>query len=344
MSADRSTPKTALNLPEGTYQLSGAYSCQSNTHSSSPQRVFKASYAKVNAVRLTSPSPKTKSKLSFTKRSTPPTPLPQAVSGEGVEFLIYPNGDCLCVVNLTALMAREWPSNTHREKRYPSDPTSAAINVGVSSGDSLETLVGFENGEIHLIDAVTFAQTGKFNAAGALCSSRVADVQWLPGSATQFAATFGSGVMLIFDKDKDDGSAKSLQQATPLDASLNGDNSFTVTHPKSRNNPVSRWVVGRGPINSVAFSSDGKMTLCCHDGFARVFDLQGERLLFSFRSQYGAMLCAAWSPDNQYLVTPVALCLGHNSWLSSVAFDPLMCEANGGGNVDEGSNYRFHSV
>jgi hypothetical protein len=42
----------------------------------------------------------------------------------------------------------------------------------------LETLVGFENGELHLIDAISFSPIAKFNVAGSLCASRVTDVQW----------------------------------------------------------------------------------------------------------------------------------------------------------------------
>jgi len=183
----------------------------------------------------------------------------------------------------------------------------------------------------------------------------------MPGSTTQFAATFGNGVMLVLDKDKEDGSAKSMQQAASLDTSQLGDVAFSVTHPKSKHNPVSRWMVGKGPIHGIAFSSDGKMALCCHDGYARVFDVLSERLLFAFRSQYGGMLCAAWSPDNQYLVTggeddlvvvwsyadkcPVARCLGHNSWLSALAFDSQLCaETAPGALAPPGSSYRFHSV
>ncbi len=47
------------------------------------------------------------------------------------------------------------------------------------------------------------------------------------------------------------------------------------------------------------------MVACCHDGYARVFDFANEKLLYSFRSHYGAMLCSAWSPDNEFLITGV---------------------------------------
>mmetsp|Transcript_26220 Transcript_26220/g.62090 ORF Transcript_26220/g.62090 Transcript_26220/m.62090 type:complete len:464 (-) Transcript_26220:52-1443(-) len=351
--------KTAIVLPEGVYKVAGAYTCQASKHASSPQRVFKSSFARVNSVRITSPSPKAKSKLGFTKKlaPVPVQPPPAVATGQGVDFLVYPSGDCVCVCNVGAL-DQDGP---HREKRYQSDPTCCAINPATSSAENLETLIGFESGEILLVDAVTFAQSGKFNASGVLNNSRVTDVRWLPGTVNTFVASFGNGVMLVFDKDKDDANAKSASATAVPDLS-GSELSFSVLHPKtSRNNPISRWHVGRGPINHVCFSTDTpvKMALCCHDGHARVFDFAQEKLAVSFRSQFGAMLCAAWSPDNHYLITggeddvivvwsmedkcALARCLGHNSWLSAVQFDPECCEDDEDG-TGPGSNYRFLSV
>ena len=49
-------------------------------------------------------------------------------------------------------------------------------------------LVGFENGDIILLDAISMAQKSKYNVNAALNASRVTDVEWLPGSKTQFVA------------------------------------------------------------------------------------------------------------------------------------------------------------
>ena len=45
------------------------------------------------------------------------------------------------------------------------------------------------------------------------------------------------------------------------------------------------------------------ISLSCQDGLARVLDYNTEKLFFSCRSQYGAVLCSAWSPDNEYIIT-----------------------------------------
>ena len=107
------------------------------------------------------------------------------------------------------------------------------------------------------------------------------------------------------------------------------------------------------------------ISLSCQDGLARVLDYNTEKLIFSCRSQYGAVLCSAWSPDNEYIITggeddmvvvwsthdkcAVARCLGHNSWLSDLAFDPMHCVTTSDSRAEmgsflEGSNYRFVSV
>lgn len=76
-----------------------------------------------------------------------------------------------------------------------------------------------------------------------------------------------------------------------------------------------------------------------------------DRVLDIFRSYYGGLICVCWSPDGKYIVTGgqddlvtiwsfperkiVARCQGHNSWVSTVAFDPWRCDER---------TYRFGSV
>jgi len=376
--------KTSLSLPEGVYEVFGTYNCASKQ--ARQQRALKSSYARVIRLRPTPASPKPKSSLSLSLKSKKTIPFPSLpISGStnesaDVEFLVYPCGDSICVCNLSITVAEAAKTSgawREKTKSFSQDPTCCSINRQTSSGDYLEVLVGFENGDIILLDAISMAHKSKYNVNAALNASRVTDVEWLPGSKTQFVAAFGNGVLLVLDSTKEDGSPKTLAAAAAAapsggDLSMGGDPSaFSVLRSKTqKNNPVSRWHVGKGCINHIAFSSDGKLALSCQDGLARVLDMNTEKLLFSFRSQYGAMLCSAWSPDNEYLVTggeddlvivwsfadkcPVARCLGHNSWLSVVEFDPLFCisKAMAGGQGGQAqhevpysaSNYRFLSV
>mmetsp|Transcript_22197 Transcript_22197/g.43182 ORF Transcript_22197/g.43182 Transcript_22197/m.43182 type:complete len:476 (+) Transcript_22197:148-1575(+) len=361
-------PDDDIPLPEGRYKLTGIYSSPSNRHVVN-HRVTKPSYirAQAQAVRqvsatIASPASKSMSMFNITKKfSSPaaPTPLPPpVVTGESADYFVFlSGGDSLCVCSLSV------PDDTDavREKRFQaSEPTCCSVNPYTSAVDNLDTVVGFESGEILLVDALTSNQTGKFNSGSAQNMSRVTDVQWIPDSHNLFIAGFGNGVLLVYDRDKEDTQRNSSSSASQtIDPAGGGDAGFVVHHPRtSKSNPVARWLVSKGPINHVCFSGDGNMAVSCHDGYVRVFDFANEKLLYSLKSHYGAMLCSAWSPDNKFLVTggeddlviawswvekaPLACCVGHNSWISAIAFDPELCDATHG--ATGGGNYRFHSV
>lgn len=89
-------------------------------------------------------------------------------------------------------------------------------------------------------------------------------------------------------------------------------------------NPVARWHICQGSINSIAFSTDGAyiatvgrdgiffmrwlvkllilllwwFTLTEYDwsnaGYLRIFDYKNEQLICGGKSYYGALLCCAW--------------------------------------------------
>ncbi|MBA0727204.1 hypothetical protein Golax_000218, partial [Gossypium laxum] len=136
---------------------------------------------------------------------------------------------------------------------------------------------------------------------------------------------------------------------------------FSVAHARySKSNPIARWHVCQGSINSIAFSSDGAcLATVGRDGYLRVFDYSKEQLVCGGKSYYGALLCCAWSMDGKYILTGgeddlvqvwsmedrkvVAWGEGHNSWVSGVAFDSYWSSPNSDG-TGETVMYRFGSV
>ncbi|EKX39022.1 hypothetical protein GUITHDRAFT_143825 [Guillardia theta CCMP2712] len=242
----------------------------------------------------------------------------------------------LCIVNLSLNDSE----NAQREKKLPNEITCCCINNVTSTLEYLEILVGCETGEILLVDGINLSIISKYNTGGNLNNSRVMDVKWVPDKS--MAAANAS-------TPTSDSSSSNLDSST-----------FSVSKPKTNKNPISRWHVAKGPVNYISFSAENTMCLCCHDGNARIFHYPTEKLIFSLRSQYGAILCCAWSPDGSFLITggeddvvvvwslvekcAVARCLGHNSWISSVQFDPAFCSSSSNREGGPASNYRFLSI
>ncbi|KAH0997140.1 hypothetical protein GBA52_021004 [Prunus armeniaca] len=125
-------------------------------------------------------------------------------------------------------------------------------------------------------------------------------------------------------------------------------------------NPISRWHICQGSVNSIAYSPDGTyLATVGRDGYLRVFDYSKEQLIFGGKSYYGALLCCAWSPDEKYILTGgeedlvtvwsmedrkvVAWGEGHNSWVSGVAFDSYWSPPSSD-DTEENIVYRFGSV
>ncbi|OIW21557.1 hypothetical protein TanjilG_06250 [Lupinus angustifolius] len=72
---------------------------------------------------------------------------------------------------------------------------------------------------------------------------------------------------------------------------------FSVSHARyNKSNPIARWHICQGSINSISFSNDGAyLATVGRDGSLRVFDYSKEFLVCGGKSYYGALLCCAWS-------------------------------------------------
>jgi hypothetical protein len=72
----------------------------------------------------------------------------------------------------------------------------------------VQVLVGLDNGEVHLLDAISLNCISKFNVAGVLNSARVTDIAWPAAWGNQFIVSFCNGLVLWLDSTKDDAPAK----------------------------------------------------------------------------------------------------------------------------------------
>ncbi|KAJ7286199.1 catabolite repression protein creC [Mycena rebaudengoi] len=246
-------------------------------------------------------------------------------------------------------------------------PTCHDVNISTSSSEHLDVVIGFSTGDLVWLDPIS-SRYARLNKSGSITNSPCTAVRWVPSSATLFLVAHADGTIIVYDKERDDGSF-TPQEPVGSTAGSEWDpiDSIFVTMPpwhpvssgagltkvdKVAKNPVSHWRISRRPIVDFVFSPDVKyVAAISDDGCLRVIDALAEQLVDCYASYFGALTAVAWSPDGRFILTGgqddlltifspweqrvVARCQGHSSFVSAVAFDDLRCD---------GRTYRFGSV
>lgn len=227
------------------------------------------------------------------------------------------------------------------------------VNEHTKTSSHLDIVMGSSAGDIIWYEPMS-QKYARINKNGVINSSPVTHIKWLPGSENLFIASHANGVLVVYDKEKEDalftpevnGHSEQEVGRLPLDILK------SVNSKNQKTNPVSFWKMANQKISSFSFSPDQRhLAVVLEDGSLRLMDYLKEEVLDIFRSYYGGLICVCWSPDGKYIVTGgqddlltiwsfperkvVARCQGHNSWVSSVAFDPWRCDQK---------TYRFGSV
>nr|XP_043612111.1 dystrophia myotonica WD repeat-containing protein [Erigeron canadensis] len=240
-----------------------------------------------------------------------------------------------------------------------SNPISHAFDPDARDGHDL--LIGLACGDVYSVSLrLQLQDIGKklvgaqhYNKDGCVNSSRCTSIAWVPNSDGSFVVAHADGNMYVYEKSKDG-------SGDPSFSVIKDPNQFSVSHARHSKNPIARWHICQGSINSIAFSTDGSnIATVGRDGYLRVFDFKTEQLICGGKSYYGALLCCSWSMDGKYILTGgeddlvqvwsmeerkiVAWGEGHSSWVSGVAFDSYWSSPNTDG-TDESVIYRFGSV
>ncbi|KAL2208183.1 WD40 repeat-like protein [Sarocladium strictum] len=235
------------------------------------------------------------------------------------------------------------------------------VNLVTKSANHIDVIMGFSTGEVIWWEPISQRYT-RLNKNGAINSTPVSKIKWIPGSENLFLAGHMDGSLVVYDKEKDDA------PFVPEDEQTNGSETAAPGLPSSHDhailinksvhsknqkvNPVAAWKLSNQRINSFSFSPDRRhLAVVCEDGTLRIIDYLKEELLDLYHSYYGGLSCVCWSPDAKYVLTGgqddlisiwsmadsalVARCQGHHSFVSDVAFDPWRCDDR---------NYRFGSV
>ncbi|XP_074583268.1 putative catabolite repression protein creC [Curcuma longa] len=277
----------------------------------------------------------------------------------GGAFLIYNVADTLFVSDLNS--KEKDPIKAIQFSN--SSPVCHAFDAEANDGHDL--LIGLQCGDVYLVSLRQQLQdTGRkmvaaqhyfyYNKDGATNNSRCTCMAWVPGHIGTFVVGHADGNIYVYEKNKEGTSDSSF----PV---IKDQTQFSISHTRSsKSNPVARWHVCHGSVNSISFSADGAcMATVGRDGCLRVFDFAKELLLFGGKSYYGALLCSSWSSDGKYILTGgeddlvqvwsteeqkiVAWGEGHNSWISGVAFDSYLQAPNSEA-AEQNAVYRFGSV
>lgn len=75
---------------------------------------------------------------------------------------------------------------------------------GSSSLPPLDLVLGMSSGDIVYLEAMSNKYT-RINKNGDVTRSAITDIKWLPGSPNYFVTTHANGMVMVFDKDREDG-------------------------------------------------------------------------------------------------------------------------------------------
>ncbi|KAK7279360.1 hypothetical protein RJT34_24409 [Clitoria ternatea] len=275
--------------------------------------------------------------------------------GKGT-YLIFNVGDGIFISDLNS-QDKDPIKSIHFSNYHPS-----CHAFDHDSKDGHDLLIGLNTGDVYTVSLRQQLQdVGKklvggqhYNKDGSVNNSRCTCIAWVPGGDGAFVVAHADGNLFVYEKNKDSAGDSSF----PI---IKDQTQFSVAHARySKSNPIARWHICQGSINSISFSTDGAyIATVGRDGYLRVFDYVKEQLICGGKSYYGALLCCAWSMDGKYILTGgeddlvqvwsmedrkvVAWGEGHNSWVSGVAFDSYWSSPN---SDDDGEivRYRFGSV
>ncbi|CAL2267754.1 unnamed protein product [Prunus armeniaca] len=247
--------------------------------------------------------------------------------GKGT-FLIFNVGDAIFISDLNS-QDKDPVKSIHFSN---SNPVCHAFDQDAKDGHDL--IIGLNSGDVYSVSLRQQLQdVGKklvgaqhYNKDGSVSSSRCTSIAWVPGGDGAFVVAHADGNLYVYEKSKDGAGDSSF----PV---IKDQAQFSVAHARySKSNPIARWHICHGSINSIAFSTDGAfLATVGRDGYLRVFDYSKEQLICGGKSYYGALLCCAWSMDGKYILTGgeddlvqvwsmedrkvVAWGEGHNSWV-----------------------------
>lgn len=157
------------------------------------------------------------------------------------------------------------------------------VNMRTKDSAHLDVIMGSSAGDILWYEPMS-QKYARMNKNGTVNTSPVSRIKWIPGSENLFLAAHMNGMMVVYDKEKED-AAFVAEEASNDDENVfideEPDNLHVIKSVNSSNqktNPVACWNVSGQRISDFEFSPDSRhLAVVSEDGCLRVIDYLKER-------------------------------------------------------------------
>jgi catabolite repression protein CreC len=159
------------------------------------------------------------------------------------------------------------------------------VNMRTKDAVHMDVILGSSAGDILWYEPIS-QKYARINKNGAINSSAVSHIKWLPGSENLFLASHLDGTLVVYDKEKED--APFFAEEVMHEESnvfVDDDNTVlnifkSVNSKNQKTNPVACWSVSGYRINQFELSPDCRhLAVVSEDGCLRVIDYLKERYL-----------------------------------------------------------------
>ena len=146
------------------------------------------------------------------------------------------------------------------------------VNELTKTSSHLDLVMGSSAGDIIWYEPMS-QKYARINKNGVINNSPVTHIKWLPGSENLFMASHENGVLVVYDKEKEDAfftpEVTIEQEARRLPLAV----LKSVNSKNQKNNPLSLWKLANQRISQFSFSPDQRhLAIVLEDGSLRLMD------------------------------------------------------------------------
>lgn len=146
------------------------------------------------------------------------------------------------------------------------------VNEFTKTSSHLDVVMGSSAGDIIWYEPMS-QKYARINKNGVINNSPVTHIKWLPGSENLFMASHANGVLVVYDKEKEDALFTPELIAEKGSRRLPVEILKSVNSRNQKNNPVSLWKLANQRISHFSFSPDQRhLAIVLEDGSLRLMD------------------------------------------------------------------------